>query len=106
MLTAELSAHVTKPVRIKGIIKSEKYVSAALVSFLYPGHGPEEVSDEAERLIGFSDEEHPIVIRCNGTAIGSFSGATAEVIAHLNGISAHAGIEPPPPPPTLRTLLR
>ena len=27
------------------------------------------------------DQEHPIVIRCNGTAIGSFSGATAEVIA-------------------------
>ena len=33
----------------------------------------------AERVKG--DDEHPIVIRCNGTAIGSFSGATAEVIA-------------------------
>ena len=27
------------------------------------------------------DQEHPILIRCNGIAIGSFSGATAEVIA-------------------------
>ena len=27
------------------------------------------------------DDEHPILIRCNGTPIGSFSGGTAEVIA-------------------------
>ena len=41
--------------------------------------GTAAISITAERVA--KDNVHPILIRCNGTAIGSFSGATAELIA-------------------------
>lgn len=41
--------------------------------------GTAAITIAAERVA--DDAKHPILIRCNGTAIGSFSGATAEVIA-------------------------
>ena len=55
--------------------------------------GTAAIAITAERLShGPLAEEHPIIIRCNGTAIGSFSGPTAEAI--VSGMdSGHLALE-------------